>query len=135
MLRIGLKKKITNKTFFVIEASSYQLEYSQFFKTNYALILNISPDHLENLAKKAIQQNSDSNWYWLSDIFIATNKFTYGRWGENRTISYHWLDDEHICLIHIHKNNEISSLHIHGCCNLLRSFNNCYDSYYLTESH
>ena len=41
------EKKITNKTFFVIEASSYQLEYSQFFKTNYALILNISPDHLE----------------------------------------------------------------------------------------
>ena len=28
------EKKITNKTFFVIEASSYQLEYSQFFKTN-----------------------------------------------------------------------------------------------------
>ena len=95
----------------------------------------VSPDQLENLAKKAIQQNSDSNWYWLSDIFIATNKFTYGRWGENRTINYHWLDDEHICLIHIHKNNEISSLHIHGCCYLLRSFNNCYDSYYLIESH
>jgi UDP-N-acetylmuramoylalanine--D-glutamate ligase len=42
-----LEKKITNKTVFVIEASSYQLEYSRLFKTNISLILNISPDHLE----------------------------------------------------------------------------------------
>ena len=42
-----LEKKVTNKTVFVIEASSYQLEYSQLFKSNISLILNISPDHLE----------------------------------------------------------------------------------------
>ena len=41
------EKKITSKTIFVIEASSYQIEYSNKFKANYALILNISPDHLE----------------------------------------------------------------------------------------
>jgi len=41
------EKKITSKTIFVIEASSYQIEYSKKFKANYALILNISPDHLE----------------------------------------------------------------------------------------
>tara|TARA_Y100000590_G_scaffold455423_1_gene604051 strand:- start:12867 stop:14192 length:1326 start_codon:yes stop_codon:yes gene_type:complete len=41
------EKKITKKTLFVIEASSYQIAYSRFFKTNYAIILNISPDHLE----------------------------------------------------------------------------------------
>ena len=44
---ILLEKKITNKTVFVIEASSYQLEYSKLFKTNISLILNISLDHLE----------------------------------------------------------------------------------------
>mgnify|MGYP001323994472 CR=1 FL=1 len=44
---ILLEKKITNKTVFVIEASSYQLEYSKLFKSNIAAILNISPDHLE----------------------------------------------------------------------------------------
>ncbi|MDA7562276.1 UDP-N-acetylmuramoyl-L-alanine--D-glutamate ligase [Candidatus Pelagibacter sp.] len=44
---ILLEKKITNKTVFVIEASSYQLEYSKLFKSNISLILNISPDHLE----------------------------------------------------------------------------------------
>jgi len=42
-----LEKKVTNKTVFVIEASSYQLEYSKLFKSNISVILNISPDHLE----------------------------------------------------------------------------------------
>ena len=42
-----LEKKIKKDTLFVIEASSYQLEYSKLFKTNISLILNISPDHLE----------------------------------------------------------------------------------------
>ena len=40
-------KKVKKKTIFVIEASSYQLEYSKIFKTKYAAILNLSPDHLE----------------------------------------------------------------------------------------
>ena len=44
---ILLEKKVTKKTIFVIEASSYQLEYSRLFKSNISLILNISPDHLE----------------------------------------------------------------------------------------
>jgi len=42
-----LEKKVTNKTVFVIEASSYQLEYSKLFKSHISIILNISPDHLE----------------------------------------------------------------------------------------
>ena len=41
------EKKITDKTTFVIEASSYQLEYSKLFRSNISAILNISPDHLE----------------------------------------------------------------------------------------
>ena len=41
------EKKITIKTIFVIEASSYQLDYSKIFTSKYAVILNISPDHLE----------------------------------------------------------------------------------------
>ena len=40
-------KKIRKDTIFVIEASSYQLEYSKIFKSKYAAILNIAPDHLE----------------------------------------------------------------------------------------
>ena len=41
------EKNITKKTIFVIEASSYQLDYSKLFTSKYAVILNISPDHLE----------------------------------------------------------------------------------------
>ncbi len=40
-------KNFNKKTLFIIEASSYQLEYSKLFKSKYAAILNISPDHLE----------------------------------------------------------------------------------------
>ena len=41
------EKKITKNTIFIIEASSYQLEYSQTFTSKYAVILNIMPDHIE----------------------------------------------------------------------------------------
>ena len=41
------EKKISKKTFFVIEVSSYQLEYSKLFSAKYAVILNISVDHIE----------------------------------------------------------------------------------------
>ena len=44
---ILLEKNITNKTVFIVEASSYQLEYSKLFRSNISAILNISPDHLE----------------------------------------------------------------------------------------
>tara|TARA_E500000178_G_scaffold241235_1_gene237668 strand:+ start:807 stop:2114 length:1308 start_codon:yes stop_codon:yes gene_type:complete len=37
----------TKKTLFVVEASSYQIEYSKYYKTNLAVILNVSIDHLE----------------------------------------------------------------------------------------
>ena len=40
-------KNIKRKTIFVIEASSYQLEYSKIFRSKYSAILNISPDHIE----------------------------------------------------------------------------------------
>ena len=41
------ENKIKKKTIFVIEASSYQLDYSKIFRSKYAAILNLSPDHIE----------------------------------------------------------------------------------------
>ena len=41
------EKKISKKTIFVVEISSYQIEYSKYFKGDISAILNISPDHLE----------------------------------------------------------------------------------------
>ena len=73
------KNKIKPSTIFVIEASSYQIDYSQYFKTDYAFILNISPDHLER--HKSIQKyahakfklilNQNKNFY----AFIENNKY------------------------------------------------------------
>ena len=40
-------KNIRKETIFVIEASSYQLEYSKIFRSKYAAIINLSPDHIE----------------------------------------------------------------------------------------
>ncbi len=40
-------KNVKKKTIFVVEASSYQLEYSKIFKSKYAVILNLSSDHIE----------------------------------------------------------------------------------------
>ena len=40
-------KDIKKKTIFIIEASSYQLEYSKIFRSKYAAILNLSPDHID----------------------------------------------------------------------------------------
>ncbi len=76
---ILFKKNIKASTIFVIEASSYQLDYSKYFKTDYAFILNISPDHLDR--HKSIQKyahakfklilNRNKNFY----SFIENNKY------------------------------------------------------------
>jgi len=39
--------KSKKKYIFILEVSSYQLQYSKLFHSNHAAILNISPDHLE----------------------------------------------------------------------------------------
>ena len=41
------ERTIKSNTIFIVEASSYQLDYSKFFKSEYSLILNLSPDHLD----------------------------------------------------------------------------------------
>jgi len=41
------ERNVTKKTIFVIEASSYQLDYSKIFRSKYAIILNINSDHIE----------------------------------------------------------------------------------------
>ena len=73
------KNKTKPSTIFVIEASSYQIDYSRYFKTDYAFILNIRPDHLER--HKSIQKytkakfklilNQNKNYH----AFIENNKY------------------------------------------------------------
>ena len=40
-------RNVKKKTIFIVEASSYQLEYSKLFRSKYAAIINLSPDHIE----------------------------------------------------------------------------------------
>ena len=47
VISLKRKKKISPQTIFIIEASSYQIFYSKYFKTDYAAILNLATDHLE----------------------------------------------------------------------------------------
>ena len=42
-----LSLKIKKNSFLIIEASSFQLAYSKFIKPDYALLLNITNDHLD----------------------------------------------------------------------------------------
>ena len=62
-----LEKKIQKKTIFIIEASSYQIEYSKYFKTNHAMILNISPDHLERHGNISNYVNAKLKLIYMQD--------------------------------------------------------------------
>ena len=67
---LSLKKSKT-KNVFVLEVSSYQLEYSKLFRSKHAAILNISPDHLE-------RHKNISNYKKIKlKIFLAQKKTDY----------------------------------------------------------
>ncbi len=77
-------RNIKKKTIFVVEASSYQLDYSKIFKSKYAAILNLSPDHLERhkTLKKYIQakfkllknQNKNCTAFVNKDDFLINRE-------------------------------------------------------------
>ena len=63
--------KIRKKNIFILEVSSYQLEYSRLFRSKYAAILNISPDHLER------HKNIKNYIKVKSRIFLEQNNSDY----------------------------------------------------------
>ena len=77
------ERNIKKNTIFVIEASSYQLDYSKNFKSKYAVILNLSPDHIErhktlnNYIKakfKLLKNQSKNNLAFLKKDDFLINK-------------------------------------------------------------
>ena len=78
-----LNIKIRKNTIIVIEVSSFQLAYSKFIKPDYAMILNISKDHLDwhkNMknyinAKLKIFSNQDKKNFALLNNQILIKKF------------------------------------------------------------
>jgi len=92
------EKKVTPKTIFVIEASSYQLEYSKIFKANYAAILNISPDHIErhgnlnNYVKskfKLIKNQNEEDFSFLDFKNKYLKKFLKQNKSKSKMINVH----------------------------------------------
>ena len=63
--------KPDKKCIFILEVSSYQLEYSRLFRSKHAAILNISPDHLER------HKNIKNYTKIKSRIFFAQNSSDY----------------------------------------------------------
>ena len=80
---LAMQVALSQKKFYVIELSSFQLDNMYRFKADIAVILNITPDHLDRYdhkmenyaaAKFRILQNqtaSDSFIYWLGDPLIS----------------------------------------------------------------
>lgn len=69
------------KYFFVLEVSSYQLQYSKLFRSKHAVVLNISPDHLErhknmknyvNIKSKIFFSQLNSDYSYIN----SENKYT-----------------------------------------------------------
>ena len=87
-----MEKKIKNNTIFVIEASSYQLDYSKYFRSKYSIILNLNPDHLE-------RHGSFKNY--------AEAKFKIVK-SQNQN-DYSFIDSENNFLNKLLKNNQIKS--------------------------
>tara|TARA_B100000029_G_scaffold114314_1_gene106815 strand:+ start:9065 stop:10372 length:1308 start_codon:yes stop_codon:yes gene_type:complete len=63
--------KVSSKSVFILEVSSYQLQYSKLFRSKHAAILNISPDHLER--HKNIKNYAKTK----SKIFFAQKNTDY----------------------------------------------------------
>ncbi len=89
---ILMEKKIKNNTIFVIEASSYQLDYSQYFRSKYSIILNLNPDHLE-------RHGSFKN-------YVAA-KFKIIKSQSNKDFTF--IENENDFLNELIKNNQIKS--------------------------
>lgn len=89
---ILMEKKIRYNTIFVIEASSYQLDYSKYFRSKYSIILNLNPDHLE-------RHGSFKNY--------ATAKFKIVKSQSNKDFTF--IENENHFLNGLIKKNKIKS--------------------------
>ena len=74
ILNFSVKKNV----FFVIEASSFQLSHSKFIHPNYAILLNITNDHIDWHGSMKDYINSKSKIFNLqtkNDFALISNKF------------------------------------------------------------
>ena len=113
------EKNVKKKTIFVIEASSYQLEYSKIFKSKIAVILNLSPDHIER--HKTLRNYVKSKFKLLKNQFKGNLAF---------------VKDNDLLIKKELKNNKFKSkiikVNTKNSNNFLNNINN---KYFLTETN
>ena len=97
---ILMEKKIKNNTIFVIEASSYQLDYSKYFRSKYSIILNLNPDHLErhgtfkNYAEakfKIVKSQTKSDYAFIENKNNYLNKLVKNNQVKSKIIKINYL--------------------------------------------
>ena len=109
--------KTKKKIIFILEVSSYQLQYSKIFRSKHAAILNISPDHLER------HKNIKNYMLAKSKIFYAQKE------GDYSYINKADIRSKFIKMIH--KNKKIKSKLISvdkNSCNFLFAENKYFKS-------
>jgi len=110
-LRGSKRKKI-----FILEISSYQIQYSKLFRSHHAAILNVSPDHLDR------HKNMRNYVRIKSKIFFAQKKTDY---------SYLNFENKHSKTIYnLFKSRKLKSklvsIYKQDCDSLLKKINNNY---------
>ena len=112
------EKKLEKQTIFIIEASSYQISYSKYFKTDYAAILNLNIDHLE--------RHKDLNKYAQAKI-----KLIYGQ--EKNKLSF--IEKDNLIINRNILKKKIKSKVIKITYNKNNFFKKKFNNYYLLDKN
>ncbi len=95
------EKKIKKDTIFIIEASSYQLDYSKFYKSKYSAILNLYPNHLErhvtfekyvNAKFKIVKSQNKKDYTFIESKNNLLNKLIKKNQIKSKIIKINYLD-------------------------------------------
>lgn len=113
------EKNITKKTIFVIEASSYQLDYSRIFRSKYAVILNITSDHIER--HKSLNNYVDAKFKLLTS--------------QNRGSFAYIKKDDELITKKIKKNKYKAKIYKVQTSNLNKKFDKIYNKYFISDGN
>ena len=113
------EKNITKKTIFVIEASSYQLDYSRIFRSKYAVILNITSDHIER--HKSLNNYVDAKFKLLKS--------------QNRGSFAYIKKDDELITKKIKKNKYKAKIYKVQTSNLNKEFDKITNKYFISDGN
>ena len=113
------ERNITKKTIFVVEASSYQLDYSRIFRSKYAVILNITSDHIER--HKSLNNYVDAKFKLLKS--------------QNRGSFAYIKKDDELITKKIKKNKYKAKIYKVQTSNLNKKFEKIYNKYFISDGN